>query len=278
MILHQQRGFGVVISDTFLFCRENIKGISQAYLAVILPTYIGLLLLLSLAGSVFDNLIGSSMDLSASLGGAAVARPVMFGVVFWVMYNVNAISIFSYMRLYDEHDKDAITVNQIWDAVRSKLLAVLIGTLVTFGLILFGSIFLVFPGVILAVMFTMYVQTIVISDRGWRQGISTALSLFDASAWFSTAFLAFAMGVILCIGQAILLTVVGMVFGVMLIFIPATEFYTELFHFMTFISSVIISMLGLAFSVSMGFQYFHLTEKVYGHGGSHLVDQIRKDI
>ena len=200
----EELSIGEIISETFTMYSENFTRYLIPFLAAAVVT--GLLTtLVSLAIVVPAFSPPSSAEqLWSWLGylGLIIASAVATGIISWIIgYIAQGIAV---KFTSDILEKGQANLQTSFNFTMSKLLSILAASIITGILIFFGLLALIVPGIILAIMFSLVVQTIMVEDTGALESLSRSRRLVS-DRWLKT----FALLLVLYI----ILGIVGLIAG-----------------------------------------------------------------
>jgi hypothetical protein len=192
--LREKRGFGDIINTTFTFLKQNFKPLFKGVLfiggpAILIGTIIG--------GSAFQGV----MDIGKYPGPDPVGDFlwqfglgylfIIVGLVFFYAATIN------YLKLYLNRDTedDEITVAQLWEATKIKILPLLGLIFLLIILVTVGMFLFVVPGIYLLFALSFSGVVLVIEDKGVFDSISRSFQVISGH-WWSTFGLMFVVSLI----------------------------------------------------------------------------------
>jgi len=194
--LKKYRDFGQLITDTFLFVKQENK----LLLRVIL-TYVGpFILITAFAGAWMQTGMFKSMDFTNTSDPFGIFRDI--GLKY-VIYMLSALvsstmmmcTVYSYMFLYSKLGKDGFTQEDVWEMVKVKFFPIL-GLLLLVGIIVFFGILLcIVPGIYLAVVFTLVIASSIFENLSAGKAMERSMFLIREDFWFALG-IAFVMSLI----------------------------------------------------------------------------------
>lgn len=124
--LLKRRDFGSILNDTFAFLSENMKRYSKAFLYVVMPP---LLVLMVVMTFLFNELGVAMTSLQHMHGFDFQSLSSFFSVyavmiVLWsVVYLLQSLLIYEYLLLYEAQDEsNEITTEALWAAMKADLM------------------------------------------------------------------------------------------------------------------------------------------------------------
>ena len=141
---------------------------------------------------------------------ATIALAVATGFVSWIVGSMaQGISI---KYTSDFLEKGEASLGSSFSFAGSRILSILAASLITGVLIFLGALAFVVPGIILAVMFSLVIQTIIIENTGALESLSRSRQLVK-DRWLKTFGLLLLLGIIVFVVVGIS-SVISSPFGV----------------------------------------------------------------
>ncbi len=184
--LKKYRDFGQLITDTFLFIKQEYK-----LLLKVILTYVGpFVLITAFAGAWMQSQMFSMMDLAK--GGDPFGFFREIGMKYFIYIMATLISstmmmctLYSYMFLYSKRGKDGFLQEDVWEMVKDKFFPIL-GLLILVGIIVsFGIILCIIPGIYLAVVFTLVIASSIFENLSPGQAMERSMFLVKEDFWFA---------------------------------------------------------------------------------------------
>lgn len=269
------RDFGSIINDTFAFIRQNIAIMGKALLFITGP-------LLIIQG-VLAGLYSSKSSLM--LLGGDTANP--FGAIFsleylllilcgLVSYTFITLIALEFMVLYVAKGPGAITVDEIWQAVKKDFWMIVFTNIGTFFVVMFFMLILVIPGIYFALVMALVPMIRVQERLGFFAAIRRSAKLMSGSWWFTLGLLLLMAIIVGMMGSVMALPSAGVTFFAMLHKADASNYFYKALFIITGILQQLISMFSVVILISIGYQYFSLVEKKEGHGLLSKIEEIGK--
>ena len=115
--------------------------------------------------------------------GLIIASAIVTGIISWIVgYIAQGIAV---KFTSDTLEKGQANLQTSFNFTMSKLLSILAASIITGILILVGLLALIIPGIILAIMFSLVVQTIIVEDTGALESLSRSRRLVS-NRWLKT--------------------------------------------------------------------------------------------
>lgn len=277
---YQQRSFGEKINVTFDFLRENFKPLSKILLILEGP----IVLVLAFLGAINQqNMIEGLSSGPQNIPDFSNA----FGTSYFLSLALTVVFIFSffaiilrYMKLYETTSPDQITYKDILPKLFSDSGMIFGGSILYMISMFLGFMIFFFPGIYIAVAFSMAFTIIVFEGEDALGALSRSSKLIKGK-WWSTFGLLFVMYLL----QMIVVVMFYLpTYAVMFlqIFKQQDEIMSleEPDVLTTIMQSVfmVIAYVGMFFSYSLSafaisFQYFNLKEKHESYGLMQEIDK-----
>jgi flagellar biosynthesis protein FlhB len=132
--------------------------------------------------------------------GLIIASALATAIISWIVgYIAQGIAV---KFTSDTLDKGQANLQTSFNFTMSKLLSILAASIITGILIFVGLLALIIPGIILAIMFSLVVQTIIVEDTGALESLSRSRRLVS-NRWLKTFVLLLVLYIILGIVSVI---------------------------------------------------------------------------
>ena len=255
--LRKVRDFGALIGVTFEFIRQNFKLLLKSGFFIVGP----FILLAGIFMGMYQSTAFNFRNMSTL---NSIGLPFLFYILF-AMLSVLMLNvvIYSLVILYEEEGVGNFDLNDIWQKTKSNFWMLFItGIGYTFFVIL-GSVFLIIPGIYLAVTLSLIYMIRIREGSGFFSAFDRCTKLISKNWWFT-------FGIIIVIG--LIQGFIGFIF-----YIPN---YIALFaltlsglsnpaqsstgHIIFTITSIISSLNLLLYMISVigiSFHYYNLVER-----------------
>jgi hypothetical protein len=188
--LAKPRDFGEIISDTFLFIRQNFKGLLKSFFI-----FCGFFLIALAAVSFLQQYKIMHVFNEASAGGPQTFSSTMSD--FWVSYAATmvisistmcaiTVTILSFMALYKQKGNVAPTTDEVWGYFKYYYLRVLGGTLVIGLLIGAGFALCLIPGIYLFPILGLVFPIMIMENGSFGYAFNRSFQLIKEN-WWATA-------------------------------------------------------------------------------------------
>ncbi len=184
--LKRYRDFGQLITDTFLFLKQE----RQLLLKVIL-TYVGpFVLVTAFAGAWMQTSMIKSMDFTNITDPFGFLRDVGFKYLLYILATLVSTTmmmctLYSYMYLYSQKGHNGFEQEEVWEMVKMKFFPTL-GILLLVGIIVFfGALLCFVPGIYLAGAFTLVIASSIFENLSVGESMQRSMYLVKEDWWFS---------------------------------------------------------------------------------------------
>ncbi len=263
MKLKKTREMGDVLSDSFLFIKNEFKPLGRLSLIYVLPffivfAYVQVLLQQKMVGitntgnpeEIFANLRPLYSSVFISWGFSVFVQALFMGVIY------------SYIEAYVNKGKGNFTLQDITGNLFSNTLLIL-GTVIVMVIVsMLGFILCFLPGIYLANTFSVAGIISVMEKKGISHAFSRSWKLVN-SQWFNT-FGINLLGLIIIMVMGFILAIPTMVTGFSNSFFNTLQGepvdYPQWYWIMIGVTTVISSFFYIIPYVFIAFQYFNLDE------------------
>ncbi|MCX6214019.1 hypothetical protein [Spirosoma sp.] len=278
--LFEQRDFGNKINATFQYVVQNMRSLGIALLYIVGPVA----LVAGIASGVMQSNMLHLMDDpdNANPNDPMAAFRMMgqvFSPTFWVamlfslLANVAVIlTTYAHMKLYNRTKNTDISVADIWAEVQPMIGRALIISLLNSIIIGIGFMFLVIPGIYVAVVLSLSLAVTVFEGADFGTTWDRCFKLIR-DKWWST------FGLILVMG--IIVSIIGFLFAAptaIIAFLTGAKLLPDVSVVWLILGNVINivgrTLLNVILYTAIGFQYTNLVERQEGRGLFSAIDSI----
>jgi len=260
--LHQVREFGDVINDTILFFRQNFVPLVKAYLVIC-----GFFLVAGTAVEIVSKLRDLEYDEATTPFNTSYWLTLLFSLVNSA---VVMVTVYSYMALYREKDKEAPTVTEVWGYFRYFFFRVFLSNVVLDICILLGFVMCIIPGIYLLPALALVIPIMVMENTSLSYAFTYSFKLIKENWWF-------VLGIFLLIGLIYLAAVVVVVLPALIITGGAEWISGMKLNSTEIIASAIATNLARVFyivpCITAALIYFSLSDQKHG---TSLINRIHK--
>ncbi|KAI9449426.1 hypothetical protein F5148DRAFT_1153123 [Russula earlei] len=277
MELRQLRDFSQNFNDTFQFIKQEFKPLVLSYFSIsgILVLATGIVSGLYERNAMGGFFTGVMEGLKHNNSGYYESGPVrtlgsVFSPLYFLMLFLGGLNIIVmrvtvavYMKIYDEKGKVSPTIEEIWKGVLRYTLPVAIYSFVLAILIVLGFCFCIAPGVYFMVVLAPITMVFVVEDASFGGAFNRCFALIKENFWISLA-IYLVVYIIYSISSGIIGVVVTSLAGLISYF--STHNIAATVGVVTGIFSVFQYVFYIVFLVSVGLNYFNLSELHDGEG------------
>jgi hypothetical protein len=185
--LRKVREFGEIISDTFLFIKQNFKALMQAYFAIC-----GLFIV---AGILSMLLQRTQVQEVQQIGRWRLTQTVIsweYGlmmVLLLVNYVSTYVTVYSFIALYIRKGNVAPSLAETWSYFKYYFFRVFGSTIVMTIILILGFALCLIPGFYLFPAFTLFLPIMVLENGSFGHSFNRAFKLLNGEWWITAAVL-----------------------------------------------------------------------------------------
>lgn len=184
--LKRYRDFGQLITDTFIFIKQEHR-----FLLRVILTYVGpFVLITAFAGAWMQSGIFNSLDPENVANPFEIIQNLGFKYALYILAmlvstTMMMCTVYSYMFLYSKKGKDGFLQEDVWEMVKEKFFPIL-GLLILVGIIVsLGVILCIIPGIYIAVIFSLVVAVNIFENLGVGESMQRSTFLVKEDFWFT---------------------------------------------------------------------------------------------
>jgi hypothetical protein len=272
--LRKLRDFGENLGDTFQFIRQEFKPLLKSFALISGVFMLGVAIMSGVyqlqVFSVFDK-IGRNPGNPGAIF-ASIFTGTYFLIIFLTILGMVSMKVViaSYMKLYDE-TSESPTLEDVWNEFKKYFLQSFILTILIWILVAIGMVFCLAPGIYLAVVFAPVVMIIVNENASIGEAFSRCFTIIKENFWQSLAIYLVAY-IIYSFAAGIIGFVVGIIVGVSS-YLSTNKIDTTM-GLVTSIANIFGYFFYIVYFVSVGFNYYSLTERMDGFGMAKRIDAL----
>ncbi|WP_461453475.1 hypothetical protein [Mucilaginibacter sp.] len=249
--LSKLRGFGEIIDDSILFFKQNWKPLFKSYLYIC-----GFFWIASLVIAVLNEI--NTLQ-RAELGESMFTFTYFLSLLFeYVSFIITILTVYSYISLYKEKDKEIPTVSEVWNFVKYYFFRVFGSYIVlTLGVII-GTVFCIIPGIYLAIAFSLLIPVIIIENSTLSNAFNRCFQLIKNNWWFTFG-IAFVSFIIIMAATMAVGIPIGIVVFTATFLTKANGMHVYLYS--SVIISHILQFLYVYPYIAIAFAYFSFAEQ-----------------
>lgn len=270
--LEQERDFGDIFNATFSFFKQNFKPLMRIILYYIIP----ITLVMGIVTGLYQITVMEQIKniKSSPIFLPHIGLPIILMYLFmFLTYSLLFGTIYEYMKLYKINNGLDFKYNQVGRELIKDARLILFTNFIYVLMIILGSIFMLIPGIYLAIALSILLPIRIIEGKSLSEAFSRCFYLIRSNWWIT-----FSILFILSIIAMVLSQVFQMPLG---IYTSINALHTisggapspnqPLVIFLTIISSVGSIIIQCIPTISLGLQYFNLVEK---KDGTQLLSQL----
>jgi len=281
--LLKNRDFGEIITDTFVFIRQNFKPLITSFI-----TFCGFFIL---AGGILSAIqqtkaIGVVNEVAYSSGTPRMfgnSNPFnnIFNVEYFLAmgflllnYIAMPVTILSFMALYREKGGIAPTTQEVWGYFKYFFFRIFGSGVLLFLLLIIGFLLCLIPGLYLYPVFALIFPIIIFENTSFSYAFSKSFKLIK-DKWWETFGALFVMGIIVYTAAAIVILPTTIINFGSLVLHPKHGVHLSVT--LTVITAVLQSVCHIFYGVpiiTIALCYFNLSEKMESTGLLGRINQL----
>ncbi len=277
--LRHERDFGQKLNATFQFVTRHFKPFSLCLLYIVAPVA----LLAGIVGGLYQSQVLSLVTRRSGTGSVDTSTfSIMsrfFSPEYWLTLLFSglagvllSLTVCSFLAEYEAAGNRPPDVSTVWLRVRQSLGWGFLLSLALFFIILFASIFLLIPGIYLAIALSLSAMALVQERLDLGEAMSRSYRLVEGK-WWSTFGLLVVVYFIVAVASYVFQLPVLIVTVLKTMEILSGDLTLPLVV-ATMIATVASTLLKSVAVLALGFQYFNLVELKEGTGLLQGLEQI----
>jgi hypothetical protein len=283
--LSKKRDFGELISDSFVFVRENFVPLVKCFFI-----FCGFFLVATVVfGWITEaKVIKATTDLSSfnsdnfdnSTNPFAVFAQ-LFGVEYFLLILVSLLgyvtiflTVISYMAVYKAKGNKPATPAEVWGYFKYYFLKITGSTVIVFILLVLGCVCCLIPGIWLYPILTLIFPIIIVENRSFGDAFNQSFRLIKEN-WWTTFGALFVMGIIVAILRAIITMPIGAVDVISLFLSRGKNMHlSPTLMLISLVAGEIAHIFYILSFVTLTLCYFSLTEQKDAVGLMERIQQL----
>lgn len=260
------RDFGNILADTFAFIRQEFKPLFKAIMI-----YAGPFILLS--AIVIGYYQSDFMDMAYYIKGFQIAdffEKIFFNLALFLStsvlsYTMIILTIYSYIKLYNEKERTGVEINEIGKLIAKNFLKVFGANILVLLIIGSGTLFCILPGIYLGTSLSLIFAILIIEDMSFGNAFSKSFSYTHFQWWWMLLLL---IVIYLIVGVAAYLftvpqIILSFVYGFKIIKngVEGQGSMKDIVLMVTTFTTFMNSLLGCIPFIAIAFQYFSIVER-----------------
>ncbi|HVW94615.1 MAG TPA: hypothetical protein VHA56_01435 [Mucilaginibacter sp.] len=285
--LLKTRDFGEIISDTFLFIRQNLKPLVSCFfifcgfflIAATVTSILQQIKVLSLFNGGFDTAGPTRPLIGSSRFFANFGIEYFLSILFlWLNYITITATVYSYISLYREKGNVAPTVAEVWGYIKYFFLR-LFGSSFVLGLLLIAATILcIIPGVYLYPIIALMFPVMVFENASLGYAFNKSFKLIKDNWWVTFGCL-FVMGLIVYFAVSIFVVPLTLLnVGSMFIHRSNGMHLSVTLTVLTVVVQHLCQIFYIMPLVTVSLCYFNLSERTDGTGLLNRISQLGNNV
>lgn len=280
MELLKKRDFGEIISDTFLFVKQNLKPLLASFFIIcgffmLAMAVTAVMQQAKMVGIINGDLSSASMYYLRSRSFEAIGIEYFLTLIFTLInYVAMHVTVYSYVALYRDKGNVAPTPEEVWGYFKYFFVKVLGSSIVLFLLLIIAFMFCFFPGIYLYPILGLVIPIMIFENTSFGFAFNKSFNLIKENWWLTFGAI-FVMGLIASFSAAIIVLPTTIANYASAFLHPGKGLHLSLA--MSVITALlqsaaqVFSILGL---ITISLCYFSLSEKTDGTGLMNRINQL----
>lgn len=256
---------GDVISDSFIFLKQEAKPLFRLTLIYVLP----FILMYAVVQVMVQQKMMSVLNMADPDSFIANMGSFYLNLFITMFFNVFVQSLYigvaySYIEVYIEKGRGNFNLYDITPLLFSNSLLALAINIVLFIMVMFGTMFCLVPGIYLANTFSVSIFAFILEKKGLSNALSRSWKLVNHQWWSTLWINLLGLSIILLAGIILSMpTLIGK-FPSPILGMDNTSSAIEFpnwYWILSGINTVVSSLLYIIVYVFLAFQYFNLDER-----------------
>lgn len=263
----QVRDFGELVSDTFVFTRQNFKPLLKSVVYICGFFFIAYAITATFQATHLQEMIKeesiTTMPLKAY--GWEFLLSSVFSLAF---YTAITVTVFSYISLYNEKGHEAPEVEEVWAYTKFYFWRMLGASIVLFALNAAAFMFCLVPGIYLWPITSLIIATILFENSTLGYGFNRGFKLIKDRWWIT--FGAIFIVIVIIVALSVVLALPASLLSAGSILFSTASQSTPLLIISTFLQSLAM-IFTVLLNIVIALSYFSLVEAKDGTG---LMDKV----
>ncbi len=271
------REFGEIISDTFLFIKQNFKPLVKTFFY-----FCGFFVL----GGIISTIL-YQLDLIGTVNSLALGTPNGFSGYFDKIFSLNyfLIMLFAYFNytaiyvcmqsfisLYTENNKTAPSIEQVWGYFKFYYFRVFFSSFPLGILLIIGFVCCFIPGIYFFPVMSLFYPVMMVENGTFGYSFGRSFKLLN-NQWWATAVTLFIIWLITYLFMAIG-SIPGALIMMIKTFMPNANSFIKYYVIFSSIFQAIFQVFMIIPIICTSFCYFNLVERKESAGLLGRIDQL----
>lgn len=271
--LRKIRDFGENLGDTFQYLRQEFRPLIGSFVLIagifIVAAAVISGLFQTQISTIFDDM-SENGELAVEIAGTFFGRYLIIIVFAMMAMAAMQTAIACYMKLYDLHGVSP-RLEEVWNEFKRYYPKMLVLAILKLLIYIPAFTLCILPGVYMLVVFAPMTWVVVNEDSSIGDAFRRCFELIREQFWLSLGIYVVAY-LIYSFASGILGTVLGIFVGISSYL--STQEVESSFGIVTSVSTLISYLFYVVFAVSVGLQYYNLTEHREGVGMMRRLDEL----
>jgi hypothetical protein len=189
--LSKNRDFGEIITDTFIFTRQNLKPLLKCFFIfcgffIVASIFLGIIqetkTISAFNNNQFQGPFSSVFTTSRSTNIFGIEY---FLVIIFMIFNYAAmpVTIYSYIALYKEKGNIPPTPTEVWGYFKYFYFKILGGLIIVSILLILGFVFCLIPGIYLFPILTFIFPIMIFENTSFSYAFNRSFKLIKDNWW-----------------------------------------------------------------------------------------------
>jgi hypothetical protein len=283
--LSKTRDFGEIISDSFLFIRQNLKPLLSCFFVFcgffLLATAVAGIMQQIKMADMLNNVDFNSMNGSTNLAnynsnlGAGYWIGIVFTVIFALLGAIAMpLSILSFMALYKQKGNVAPTNEEVWGYFKYYFLKIFFSSILNLIILMVATMLCLIPGIYMYPVLGLIFPIMIMENAGYGYAFNQSFRIIKGHWWqtFGAIFIS-CLIIIIC---AVLITAPVQAVNIWSVFLHHIKTpHLSVFNIVLgAILQQLVNVLYILPIVTLAICYFSLTEDKDATGLMGRIDQL----
>lgn len=271
--LRKIRDFGENLGDTFQYLRQEFRPLIGSFVLIagifIVAAAVISGLFQTQISTIFEDM-SENEEIAVEIAGTFFGRYLIIIVFAMMAMAAMQTTIACYMKLYDLHGVSP-RLEEVWNEFKRYYPKMLVLAILKLLIYIPAFALCILPGVYMLVVFAPMTWVVVNEDSSISDAFRRCFELIREQFWLSLGIYVVAY-LIYSFASGILGTVLGIFVGISSYL--STREVESSFGIVTSVSTLISYLFYVVFAVSVGLQYYNLTEHREGVGMMRRLDEL----
>jgi hypothetical protein len=191
--LRQIREFGAIVSDTFVFIRQNLKPLLKSFFTIcgiFIVAGIISMVLYQLQAQQWQAPVGSEGIWQRTLSGSVLTWEYFLLLVFSILSYVSMyVTVLSFVALYIQKGNNAPNVDEVWAYFKFYFFRLLGSSIVMSIFLIVCFVCCILPGIYVFPAVTLFYPIMVLENGSFSHSFERSFKLLKEEWWITAAVL-----------------------------------------------------------------------------------------